>query len=98
MALALDNRVRRSRPLWLVVCCASLIPALLSAFTSYLNSRFGRGSVDWATIAFAGTLWLAFGALTPIIYFLAARYPLKRGSISRAATAHLAGARSEERR
>ena len=83
----------RSRPLWLLIAVASLIPALLSAFTSYLNSRFaGRGGTDWIGVLFAGILWLIFGALTPLVYFLARRFPLRRERIARAALAHLAGA------
>ena len=83
----------RSRPLWLLIAAASLVPALLSAFTSYLNSRFfGRGGTDWMGVLFAGVLWLFFGALTPLVYFLARRFPLRRDGIIRAALAHLAGA------
>jgi two-component system LytT family sensor kinase len=92
MALGLINGVQRSRPLWLLICAASLVPALLSAFTSYLNSRFGRGSVDWGAVTFSATLWLAFGALTPITYVLAQRYPLRRECIGRTVAAHLTGA------
>ncbi|HLA11525.1 MAG TPA: histidine kinase [Pyrinomonadaceae bacterium] len=92
MALRLINGVERSRPLWLLICTASLVPAVLSAFTSYINSRFGRGTVDWGAVTFATTLWLAFGALTPIIYILAKRYPLRREWIGRTVAAHLTGA------
>lgn len=92
MALRLDSRVPSSRRLWLLICAASLVPALLSAFTSYLNSRFGRGTVDWGAVTFAGTLWLAFGALTPITSVLAQRFPLGREWIGRTVVAHLSGA------
>jgi signal transduction histidine kinase len=87
------NGTGRSRPFWLLIAAASLVPALLNAFTSYLNSRFsGRGSVDWGAVIFAGALWLFFGALTPIPYILAWRYPLKREAIVRTISAHVAGA------
>ena len=87
------DRVAGSRPLWLLIAAACLVPALLSTLTTYLNSRLtGRGSADWGAIIFAGLLWLVFGALTPIAYFLARRYPVRRETIVRAALAHLTGA------
>ena len=82
----------RSRPYWLPIAGASLIPATLSAFTSYLNSRFSRGNADWGAVIFTGVSWLFFGALTPIIYVLARRYPLRREVIVRTVLAHLTGA------
>ena len=58
-----------------------------------MNSRFGeRGSADWGEVIFAGSEWLFLGALTPIPYLLARRYPLRRGAIGRAVAAHFAGA------
>jgi len=83
----------RARPFWLLIAAASLVPALLSALTTYLNSRFARrGSADWGAVIFAAVLWLFFGAFTPLIYALARRFPLQRQGIVRAALAHLAGA------
>src|SRR5216684_3568189 len=83
----------RSRPYWLLIAAASFVPALLNAFTSYMNSRFiGRGRADWGAVVFAGAVWLVFGALTPITYVLARRYPLRREGIGRTIVAHLTGA------
>src|ERR1700730_17314031 len=83
----------KARPYWLFIAAGCLVPALLNAFSSYLNSRFGaRGSADWKLVAFAGFIWLIFGALTPIIYALARRYPLRRERIVRTLLAHGAGA------
>ena len=70
------------------------MPALLSAFTTYLNSRFGRGNTDWGLVAFAGGMWLAFGVLTPIPYFLAGRCPLRRELLGQNVLLHLLGALS----
>ena len=93
MALRLVKGVPRSRPFWLIIAAASVVPALLSALTTYLNARFARGGpADWGTITFAGVLWLVFGAVTPITYVLARRFPLKREGIGRTVAAHLAGA------
>ena len=43
-------------------------------------------------VTFAGLLWLVFGALTPIIYILARRYPLRREGLGRTIAVHLGGA------
>ena len=48
--------------------------------------------MDWGRVTFAATLWLGFGALTPIAYFLAQRYPLNRKEVVRTLAAHLTGA------
>ena len=92
MASRIIKGTGRSRPYWLLIAGASLIPATLSAFTSYLNSRFSRGNADWGAAIFTGVSWLFFGALTPIIYALARRYPLRREVIVRTVLAHLTGA------
>ncbi len=92
MASRFPKGAGRSRPYWLPIAGASLIPATLSAFTSYLNSRFSRGNADWGAVIFTGVSWLFFGALTPIIYVLARRYPLRREVIVRTVLAHLTGA------
>ena len=93
MPSALTEQARRLRPLWLLIAAASLLPALLSAVTSYLNSRLsGRGGTDWGAVIFPSLLWLVFGAFTPLVYALARRFPLRRERIVRAAMAHLGGA------
>jgi signal transduction histidine kinase len=68
------------------------VPAVLDAFKSYVTSRFGGHGADWGDVVFAGTEWLFLGALTPITYVLARRYPLKRERMGRTITAHCTGA------
>src|SRR5258708_2842025 len=92
MASRFINSTGSSRPYWLLIAGASVIPPTLSAFTSYLNLRFSRGNADWGAVIFTGVSWLFFGALTPIIYVLARRYPLRREVIVRTVLAHLTGA------
>jgi signal transduction histidine kinase len=48
--------------------------------------------VDWGAVVFGGTIWLGFGLLTPITYFLARRHPLRREAIRSTVAAHLVGA------
>jgi two-component sensor histidine kinase len=86
------SSVVKSRPYWLLIAAATLVPALLNASTTYLNTRFLRGSADWRAVAFAAILWLSFGALTPIPYVLARRYPINREKIFASVLIHLNGA------
>src|SRR5260370_24969145 len=92
MASRMTKGVGSARPYWLLSAGASVTPATLSAFTSYLNSRFSRGNADWGAVIFTGVSWLFFGALTPMIYVLARRYPLRREGIVRTVLAHFIGA------
>src|SRR5262245_22979511 len=93
MTSRFSNIVSRSRPYWALFVAASLTPALLSTFTSYLNSRFvGNGKTDWNAIAFTAVVWLAFGLFTLIPYFLARRYQLGHEALGRTIAAHLSGA------
>lgn len=83
---------KRSPPYWLLIAAGSLLPAVLNAFTAYLNSRLGRGRADWAEVLFALIDWLFLGALTPIVYVLARRFPLRRDRIGRTIQVHIGGA------
>src|SRR5256714_12065542 len=81
----------KSPPFWLIIAAACIVPASLNSFTAYLNSRV-TGRTNWVEVIFAASLWLIFGALTPIPYLLARRFPLRREGIVRTIWAHLAGA------
>jgi signal transduction histidine kinase len=66
---------------------------VLDAFQTYMKGRLGgNGHVPWGQVVFAGTEWLFLGALTPITYVLARRFPLRRDRIGRIVGAHIAGA------
>ena len=74
-----DDTPKKSRPYWLLIAAACLVPAFLDALRSFLNSKFvGNGIVDWGDIVFSGSEWLFLGGLTPIAYVLARRFPLKK--------------------
>ena len=74
-----DNTLKKSRPYWLLIAAACLVPAFLDALRSFLNSKFvARGRVDWGDVVFAGSEWLFLGGLTPIAYVLARQFPLKQ--------------------
>ena len=92
MALRLASSAQRPRPFWLLISAATLVPAPLATVTTSLNFRLTRGIVDWSAVASYSALWLFFGALTPLIYVLARRYPLGRERFGRNVAAQLAGA------
>jgi two-component sensor histidine kinase len=83
---------KKSRPYWLLIAAACLVPAFLDALRSFLNSKFvGSGRVDWGDVVFAGSEWLFLGALTPIAYVLARRFPLKQENRIRNLGIHFLG-------
>ena len=83
---------KKSRPYWLLIAAACLVPAFLDALRSFLNSKFvGNGRVDWRDVVFAGSEWLFLGALTPIAYVLARRFPLKQENRIRNLGIHFLG-------
>lgn len=92
MASQSINGVARSRPYWLLLIAACLVPALLNASTTYVNTRFSRGAADWSGVLFAATLWMTFGLLTPIPYVLSRRYPITRETIAHTFVTHVCGA------
>ena len=82
----------KKRPYWLLIAAACLVPAVLDALKSYLNARYvGSGVVDWSDVIFAGVEWLFLGALTPIAYVLAQRFPLSREKLGRSLAVHFLG-------
>jgi len=84
---------RKPRPYWLLIATACVVPALLDALQTYAKSRFDDvPGIDWADVIFQGSEWLFLGALTPITYLLARRFPLRRDRLGRTAAAHAAGA------
>jgi two-component system LytT family sensor kinase len=91
-AYASAERRRWSSAPWLIAA-ACIVPAVLDAFQTYMKGRLeGNGHVPWGQVVFAGTEWLFLGALTPIAYLLAQRFPLRRDQMGRIIGAHVAGA------
>ncbi len=66
---------------------------MLDAAQTYLKEALDdRPGISWNAVAFQGTEWLFLGALTPITYHMARRFPLQPGRWKRTLGAHLAGA------
>lgn len=81
----------RGRPYWLFISAGCLVPAVLDALQSYIKERIG-GAVHWNDVIFSGSEWIFLGALVPIAWILARRFPLRREHLGRTLGAHFAGA------
>lgn len=92
MSATLPDRAIKQRPYWLVIAVIPLIPGLLSALRSYLQSTIQHGRADWNDVAFTFFNWLLLGLVTPLIYVLARRYPIRKKGIGSAIIGHLLGA------
>ncbi|HTE43754.1 MAG TPA: histidine kinase [Gemmatimonadaceae bacterium] len=77
---------------WLLISAACVVPAVLDALQMYMQGRLARATtVSWNDIIFSGTEWLFLGALTPITYYLARRFPLRRETAGRTFAVHAVG-------
>jgi signal transduction histidine kinase len=83
----------RFQRLWLIIPAACLVPAVLDAFQTYMQGRLGPQphGASWGDIIFSGTEWLFLGALTPITYQLAKRFPIRRETLGRTLGVHVIG-------
>jgi len=81
----------KARPYWLLIAFAPCIPGFFGAVRTYLQQRFGEGPVDWGELTLGFANWAFVGALAPLVYFLANRFPIKRPRILRGLIAHFFG-------
>jgi two-component system LytT family sensor kinase len=83
----------KKRPYWLLIAFACIVPAVLDALRIYVSTKlFDDGVVNWRDVIFAGTEWLFLGGLTPLTYFLAQKFPLRRERLGRIVAVHFMGA------
>jgi two-component system LytT family response regulator len=76
-----------------LISAAWVVPALLAALAAYLQARMGwRERVDLKALLWEGGDWLLYGALTPLVFLLARRLPLRRGQLARNIPIHFVGA------
>ena len=78
--------------LWLLIAAACLVPAVLDGSLTYLQNRLDGRVPNWQEIFWQANEWLILGALTPIAYWLARRYPIRPPIIGRNLLAHAGGA------
>jgi two-component system LytT family sensor kinase len=86
---AMDRNPRR---LWVIIAAVCLVTAVLDGFQAYMQARIGREAVSWRAVIWQASEWLILGALTPITYYLARRFPLRRPRLARNVLVHLCGA------
>jgi len=82
----------RTPPLWSLILAAWLVPALLSAFSTYMQSRLDGEPPNWRWVVFNGLDWLIYALLTPLVFRASRRFPLKRPHLARPIAIHIAGA------
>ena len=78
--------------LWLIIAAACLVPAVLDGALTYVQARLAGRVASWQEIFWQANEWLILGALTPIAYGLARRYPLRPPIRARNLFAHAGGA------
>ena len=78
--------------LWLVIAAACVVPAVLDGALTYVQAKLAGRTAAWQEIFWQGNEWLILGALTPLVYWLARRYPLRPPIVARNLMAHIGGA------
>jgi two-component system, LytTR family, sensor kinase len=83
------SRSRWLRP-WMLVSAAWIVPAILAAFESYMQGWLASGrEQSWRALLWQGLDWLIYGGLTPLVFWLARRLPLRRPRLGRNTLLHL---------
>jgi signal transduction histidine kinase len=86
------NTTRTLRP-WVLISAAWIVPAILASLSSYFQARVGHWDVPGPReLIWQGGDWLLYGALTPLVFLLAHRYPLRRGLLARNIAIHFVAA------
>src|SRR5256714_15188012 len=81
------------RRLLLHIAAAWVVPATLDALQRYIRELLdSQPGVAWNLVVFQGAQWLFLAALTPITFYIAERYIVRRTNWGRPLAAHLAGA------
>jgi two-component system, LytTR family, sensor kinase len=94
MASPLQSSRHPPRPrIWLLLSAGWIGPAILGALVAYAQGRLGTSpAVTWRNLLWEGGDWLLYGLLTPIVMYLAGRWPLRHGSLFRQIPLHLTAA------
>ncbi len=80
-------------PVWAFVSAGWFGPAILAAFEAYVQGRLGsREPATWRSLLWEAGDWLICALLTPAVFWVARRYPLRRGTIPRNLPVHFLAA------
>jgi two-component system, LytTR family, sensor kinase len=81
---------RPATPIWLLISAAWVGPAILGALDTYVQSRLGGGpAASWRTLTWTAGDWLIYGMLTPVVFRLARRFPLRPPVLRRNIAIHV---------
>jgi two-component system, LytTR family, sensor kinase len=76
-------------PIWTLISAAWLVPAILAMVDEYMQGRLGHEAAPgFGEVAWRGGDWLIYGALTPVVFVIAHRFPLRRGVLARHIALH----------
>jgi hypothetical protein len=75
-----------------LIIAAWLVPALLSGFDTYMQSRLEGHPPDWHWVFFNSIDWLLYAVLTPFVFRASRRLPLQPPHLARSIALHVAGA------
>jgi len=89
-ASAQPDRRRTPLPRFALIFVVWLVPALLSAFDNYMQSRLNNQPPDWRWMLFAGVDWLLYAVLTPAVFRMSRRFPLQREGLAGRIALHIA--------
>ena len=78
--------------LWLVIAAACVVPAVLDGGLTYVQGVLAGRPTSWQEVFWQANEWLILGALTPLVYWLARRFPLRPPIVGRNLLAHAGGA------
>jgi two-component sensor histidine kinase len=81
----------RVRP-WLLVSAAWLVPTLLAATQGLVRARLAGRTIDWRSLFWDGGDWFICAFLTPFVFAVAERLPLRQGTLRRNLLSHLIAA------
>jgi two-component system, LytTR family, sensor kinase len=89
LAGAQPDRQRTQLPRLPLIFAAWLVPALLSAFDNYMQSRLSNERPEWRWVLFNGADWLLYASLTPAVFRISRRFPLQRNGEGRRIALHV---------
>lgn len=76
----------------LLIAAAWLVPAFLDGVQRYLRETTDSSpGIDWKAVVFLSAKWLALSVLTPITYYMAKHFPLRRADWPRTIGSHIVG-------
>jgi two-component system, LytTR family, sensor kinase len=84
------DRARTPLPSLLLIFAAWLVPALLSGFDTYVQSRLEGHPPDWHWVLFNSIDWLLYAVLTPFVFRAGRRLPLQPPHLARSIALHIA--------